>query len=400
MGQKYTSQSASGYNSSPPADDGSTTESNRVKWATIKTKLTDTLKAYIDAINSQLVSAFDVAASSVVGTYNTVAADNGRTLDLAGTFTVSLADAATVGAGYTVTFKNLSGVQTIALVTNTNKLDTVTNGTVTLTTGQSRTYRLANDGISYELIGESNIGTVIGGVINYAGSVATMLGGYLAVDGSSQLRTDFPLLFAAIGTAWGSVDGTHFNLPPAARMLLGSGQATTVETLTSVAAASNQVPVASNTKKWITGMQVVTSGVTGFGGALTNGTYFIERVDATHVKFHTTLEQAQNSTSDVTVTGTGSMVITWTGSSRSLGEIGGEQNHAMSNAEILAHTHAPATVPTRIGGTGGSIAETQQPLSSGGSSTDATVTLASFGGNAGMNIMPPFAVFNQLIRYQ
>jgi len=37
--------------------------------------------------------------------------------------------------------------------------------------------------------------------------------GYLLCDGSSLLRASFPDLFAAIGTAWGAADGTHFNLP-------------------------------------------------------------------------------------------------------------------------------------------------------------------------------------------
>lgn len=32
-------------------------------------------------------------------------------------------------------------------------------------------------------------------------------------DGSSVLRASYSGLFTAIGTAWGSVDGTHFNVP-------------------------------------------------------------------------------------------------------------------------------------------------------------------------------------------
>ena len=54
----YTSQSISGYNSSPPSDDGSQTEANRVKWSTIKTKLADAIKTLSENINSALVTAF------------------------------------------------------------------------------------------------------------------------------------------------------------------------------------------------------------------------------------------------------------------------------------------------------------------------------------------------------
>ena len=37
--------------------------------------------------------------------------------------------------------------------------------------------------------------------------------GSIVADGSSELRTAYPALFAAIGTAWGTADGTHFNRP-------------------------------------------------------------------------------------------------------------------------------------------------------------------------------------------
>jgi microcystin-dependent protein len=45
----------------------------------------------------------------------------------------------------------------------------------------------------------------------YAGSSAPT--GWHLCDGSSQLRASFPALFTAIGTTYGSVDGTHFTLP-------------------------------------------------------------------------------------------------------------------------------------------------------------------------------------------
>ena len=42
---------------------------------------------------------------------------------------------------------------------------------------------------------------------------ATSPTGWLLCDGASLLRTAYPALFAAIGTGYGSVDGTHFNVP-------------------------------------------------------------------------------------------------------------------------------------------------------------------------------------------
>ena len=50
-----------------------------------------------------------------------------------------------------------------------------------------------------------------GSVLLYAGSSAPT--GFLLCDGSSVLRATYPGLFSAIGTTYGSVDGTHFNLP-------------------------------------------------------------------------------------------------------------------------------------------------------------------------------------------
>lgn len=50
-----------------------------------------------------------------------------------------------------------------------------------------------------------------GVVFDYAGSTAPT--GYLMCYGQSLLRTDYPDLFAAIGTTYGSADSTHFNAP-------------------------------------------------------------------------------------------------------------------------------------------------------------------------------------------
>jgi microcystin-dependent protein len=50
-----------------------------------------------------------------------------------------------------------------------------------------------------------------GAVMEYAGSTAPE--GWLLCQGQSLLRSDYPTLFAAIGTTYGSADSTHFNVP-------------------------------------------------------------------------------------------------------------------------------------------------------------------------------------------
>jgi len=62
----------------------------------------------------------------------------------------------------------------------------------------------------------------IGFIAPYAGSSVPT--GWLACDGSSLLRSSYPTLFTAIGTTYGAVDGTHFNLPDCRnRMVIGAG---------------------------------------------------------------------------------------------------------------------------------------------------------------------------------
>lgn len=50
-----------------------------------------------------------------------------------------------------------------------------------------------------------------GVVVAFGGTTAPE--GWLLCDGRSFLRTDYPRLFAAIGSAHGTADGTHFNIP-------------------------------------------------------------------------------------------------------------------------------------------------------------------------------------------
>ena len=67
--------------------------------------------------------------------------------------------------------------------------------------------------------------TPTGVVYPFAGAVASIPAGYLLCDGASLLRASYPGLFTAIGVIYGSVDGTHFNLPDFRdRMLIGAKQ--------------------------------------------------------------------------------------------------------------------------------------------------------------------------------
>jgi microcystin-dependent protein len=58
-------------------------------------------------------------------------------------------------------------------------------------------------------------------------SAASSRVGCLLCDGTSYARASYPVLFAAIGTTYGSVDGSHFNVPDLrGRLPLGAGTGT------------------------------------------------------------------------------------------------------------------------------------------------------------------------------
>jgi hypothetical protein len=137
MGSKFASVSISGFDASPPADDGSQTASNLVSWATEKSKLATPLKTAIESINTGLVTAFDYSVRQITSSDNSVATDHMKCVEIAPTVTtavvVSLGDAATMTNNYRVFVKNSSGRnQTLALVTAADTLDGTANGTLTL----------------------------------------------------------------------------------------------------------------------------------------------------------------------------------------------------------------------------------------------------------------------------
>lgn len=223
------------------------------------------------------------------------------------------------------------------------------------------------------------------GPLPYAGS--SIPTGWLECDGSAVSRTTYAALFTAIGTTWGAGDGSStFNLPNCdGRLVIGDGTGTVAEAVT--ASSSNGFTVAANNTKWITGMTVVISNLTGFGGTISATTLYAVRISSTNVRFASTLALAQAGSPDITITGTGTATLTTTFTARTLGEQGGEEGHAMSSTELLAHTHSADVT-------------NQQQIATGGSTfTKSGGSTGSTGGNAAMNIMSPFIVTKMIISY-
>lgn len=101
MGTKYSSNAASGYNATPPADDGTVSEANKTKWSTIKTKLADPVKDLADTINSELATHFNNGPVAITSNTTLGATHYNQVIQVSGAaVTLTLTDATTLTAGW------------------------------------------------------------------------------------------------------------------------------------------------------------------------------------------------------------------------------------------------------------------------------------------------------------
>jgi microcystin-dependent protein len=227
----------------------------------------------------------------------------------------------------------------------------------------------------------------------YAGSSAPT--GWLLCDGTSYSRTGATAaLFAVVGTTYGSVDGSHFNVPDLrGRTIFGTGTGTKV--LTFASRASNVITVTgaanNGTNEVQTGQAVLYTAASPMTGLTTATTYYIIRISATTFSLATTLANAQNATAiSLSSDGSGTQTFTYTLTAHTLGDTGGEESHAMSSIELLAHTHG-ITNPLGSGSSNAGFA-------SGTSTINGTESINSTGGNAAMNVMNPYLSVNYIIK--
>jgi hypothetical protein len=208
MGTLYTSQAAAGYNASPPPDDGSQGANNQITWGTtIKAKLADPIKALADAINSQLTTALDLSPRAISTPDSAVASDHWRTLQVTGTTTITLSDAATMTNKYVVGIANL-GVGTVT-VTRATGANTV-NGTAadfTLAPKQAVMLGVNQGATGYNILAHSLASGAGINTIQATTSVVTPL----VASGSVGVE----LALGLTGEDWGIVNsaGMHYFRP-------------------------------------------------------------------------------------------------------------------------------------------------------------------------------------------
>lgn len=239
----------------------------------------------------------------------------------------------------------------------------------------------------------TDLSTIVptGSILPYGGSSAPT--NFLLCDGSTVSRSTYATLFGVIGTTFGAGNGsTTFGLPDMrGRTVVGVGTGTKVATVSSRATDTLTVTgiTSAANNEFQTG-QAVTYHTTGsVMTGLTNDTvYYVIRVTNTTFKVASSLANAQNGTQvSLSSDGTGTHTFTQTLTARTLGDTGGEENHAMSSTELLAHSHTAHFQSGSTSQAGASAMNNTQDGSTG-----------STGGNAAMNAMQPFVALNYIIR--
>lgn len=259
----------------------------------------------------------------------------------------------------------------------------------------------------------------IGVVLPYAGSSAPT--GFLLCDGSAVSRTTYSALFAIISTTFGVGDGsTTFNLPDMrSRMPIGVGSAGTFTSSFAAGAVdtgSDQITITANDSiKTGTPVVLTTTGTLPSGLSLAT-TYYAIYVSSTVIKLATSRANAVAGTAiDITSQGSGTHTATVTYTARSLGAIGGEEDHTITVAEMAVHSHGGATASdgshshTIKGQITSSAGSSQRALDDaggpGGSNVSSvsggthTHTISSEGSSTAHNNMTPYLALNFIIKY-
>lgn len=235
-----------------------------------------------------------------------------------------------------------------------------------------------------------------GTMLPYAGSAAPTY--YLLCDGTAVSRSTYATLFGVISTTFGVGNGsTTFNLPDLrGRTFIGAGTGTRVATFASRSSNVITVTGLSNAanNEFQTG-QAVTYVTTGsvITGLTSSTVYYVVRTGNLTFSLASTLANAQNGTViALSSDGSGTQTFTLSLTARSVGDYGGEENHAISSTEMLSHGHGnTGSTPWTTGAGGGA---------SGGSNNRGSANaFTDFGGNAAMNGMQPFGVGNWIIKY-
>ena len=105
----YTPVTITGYNTSPPPDDGSTGTNNQLTWAKHKDKLGDPIKTAVESINTNVSAAFSTNSKPVISMTHAIQTSS----------TYMRVDTAYATTGFSITHNKLSATSTLYVYLNT-----------------------------------------------------------------------------------------------------------------------------------------------------------------------------------------------------------------------------------------------------------------------------------------
>mgnify|MGYP005817360219 CR=1 FL=1 len=366
MGTKFSTVSRSGYNASPPADDGTVAASNQVNWSKHKTKLSDPIADQVDSLQTALTSHFNQGPDAKSTNYTTVAGDYNKVLNVTAGVTISLISVASVSTGYRVyVYNSHSSAITVDLANSGDALDGTTNGSVSIPVkgalefivSASGNYISLKDGgvdlsSAQTITGDKTFTGAVTGIIP-AGAMfdypsSTEPSGFLLCNGQLVSRTTYATLFSLIGSEYGDGDGsTTFNLPDWRGMF--SRYTVDIPDLEFTAdAGTDELTTASNHRYYRNGIPVRVSSTTTLPTGLSaSTTYYTIYVDADEIQLATSYANALAGT-QINITGAGSGTHTITqyldpdASSRADRGDGtsGDNAGTRQEDELQAHTHS------------------------------------------------------------
>lgn len=197
-------------------------------------------------------------------------------------------------------------------------------------------------------------------------NIAATKGGSAITTTGSQSGTQTAQVFThGIGNGT-----TTFNVPDyQGRTLIGAGTGTKILTLPGVAISGNAITINAS---WDLqqGMPVLYTG-TSITGLTTSGTYYVIKSSQTAGTIKLASSQAlANAGTALTISGTPTTdTLAYALSTRSIGDTGGEETHALASGEVPTHDHnahgyfSPGGNPGNgMGGPGGNNSEITQPI--------------------------------------
>lgn len=131
---------------------------------------------------------------------------------------LTLAPPNAMAANFTITLPTLPGAQSFMTIDNSGNIGAATPFSQGITATNIANQTITATQIANGTITVTQLATAVAQALVPAGTISAYGGasapsGYVMCDGTSYLRSAQPTLFAAISTAYGAPDSTHFNVP-------------------------------------------------------------------------------------------------------------------------------------------------------------------------------------------